>query len=86
MLGGFSPAYCAKGKRKARRMNKSKHREKKKKRHERQIAEGVRQPRPKLEKRIVYGTTIRRKVKLSEIDREDVRRVLEIVKGLDIRP
>lgn len=66
-------------------MNKSKRREKKKRRHERQIAEGTREPRVKLEKKCYYRSE-RKQMKLSELDSNDVRKVLDAVANLDNVP
>lgn len=62
-------------------MGSTKHKQKKKKRHERQIAEGTRVPREKIQKTpyIRY-----RRVKLSEMNVEDVRRIIELVKDIKI--
>lgn len=65
--------------------NKQKHKQEKKRRHERQIAEGTRQPRKKNKKKTVWGP-VRRRVKLSELNREDVQKILELVKNLDMTP
>lgn len=68
-------------------MGNSKHKQKKKKRHERQIAEGVREPTDKKKKEKVlygYGVFPRRKVRLSELDPIMVGQVLELVKGIRI--
>lgn len=68
-------------------MGNSKHKQKKKKRHERQIAEGTREPTEKKKKeKVLYGGGIfpHRKVRLSELDPIMVRQVLELVKGLKV--
>lgn len=65
--------------------NKSKHRMKKKRRHERQIAEGTRAPAEKARKTEVKYVP-RRVTRLSELDPDDVRKVLEIVKNLRLYP
>lgn len=68
-------------------MGNSKHKQKKKKRHERQIAEGTRDPTEKKKKeRVLYGYGIfpRQRVRLSELDPAIVRQVLELVKGLKV--
>lgn len=62
-------------------MGNTKHKQKKKKRHERQIAEGTRVPREKIEKPVFVEY---RRVKLSELNAEDVRRILELVKEIKI--
>ena len=64
-------------------MDKSKRRKKKKRRHDKQITEGTRKPREKTRK-VVYGCAFRRKVRLSELNPSDVKKVLDIVKRLDI--
>jgi len=57
--------------------NKSKHKKKKKRRHERQIMEGIRRPAT------IRPATIRRTtVRLSELDPEVVRKVLDKVNSI----
>lgn len=63
--------------------NKGRHKQEKKQRHERQIAEGTRVPRERIRKPLML-TTPRRKVLLSEVNAEDVRKILEIVKNLQL--
>lgn len=68
-------------------MGNSKHRLKKKKRHERQIAEGIREPTEKKKReKVLYGHGVfqHRKVRLSELDPVMVRQVLKLVEGLRI--
>lgn len=65
--------------------NKQRHKQEKKRRHERQIMEGTRQVRPKIKKNMYWGPP-RRRVKLSEINREDVQKILELVKNLKLYP
>ena len=68
-------------------MGNTKHKQKKKKRHERQIAEGMRDPTEKKKKeKVLYSSGIfpHRKVRLSELDPVMVGQVLELVKGLRV--
>lgn len=65
--------------------SKHKHKQEKKRRHERQIKEGTRQVRPKIRRGIKLGPT-RRVVRLSELNREDVQKILNIVKNLKLYP
>lgn len=68
-------------------MGNSKHKQKKKKRHERQIAEGTRDPTEKKKKeKVLYGYGIfpRQKVRLSELDPVMVKQVLELVKEITV--
>lgn len=62
-------------------MSNNKHKLKKKRRHDRQIAEGIRIPKES-GKRIKVAT--RREVHLSSIDPKDVRAVLDMVKNLSL--
>lgn len=64
--------------------SKHKHKQERKRRHERQILEGTRQVRKKTKKKTQWGPV--RRVKLSEINREDVIRILEIVRDLKLYP
>lgn len=68
--------------------NRQKHKQERKRRHERQIEEGIRQPKEKVRKpnKLKSGRrmVVHRTVKLSEIDRDVVRKVIELVK--DIKP
>lgn len=66
-------------------MGNSKHKQKKKKRHERQIAEGIREPTEKKKReKVLYGCGVfpRQRVRLSELDPAIVRQVLELVKEM----
>lgn len=63
--------------------NKGRHKQEKRRRHERQIAEGTRIPRERIRKPLML-TTPRRRALLSEVNAEDVRKILEIVKNLQL--
>ena len=63
--------------------NKGRHKQEKRRRHERKIAEGTRMPRERIRKPLM-PTTPRRRVLLSEVNTEDVRKILEIVKDLQL--
>lgn len=73
-------------KKKGKGMSRSKHKHKqeRKRRHERQILEGTRKAREKIKKK-TYWRPVRR-VKLSEVNREDVIQILEIVRNLKLYP
>lgn len=65
--------------------SRSRHKKEKKRRHDRQIAEGTRVPTPKVRKaRSRY--TPRGMVRLSELNPDDVRKVLDVVKNLQLYP
>lgn len=65
----------------------NKHKLKKKKRHERQIAEGTRMAQEKTTRKKVFitkKTVIKRRVYLSEVDREIVKAVIDAVRNIEI--
>ena len=65
---------------------KAAHKREKKRRHERQIAEGTRVKREKVQKKIYVQPRERKAVpvRLSTIDREVVRGVIEKVKEIEV--
>ena len=64
--------------------SRRKHRRERKRRHERQIKEGLRIPTPKIKsKKTLYGVHRYRKIKLSEIDRNIVKAVIDAVRNID---
>lgn len=60
--------------------SKRKHKQERKRRHERQIQEGVRQPRKRTEKR---NTRTKVAIRLSSMDREIVKQVLDAVRDIE---
>lgn len=65
--------------------SKGKHRRERKRRHKRQIEEGKRTPTPKVKhKKTTHKTNMYKRIKLSEIDRDVVRAVIDIVKNINV--
>ena len=65
--------------------SKYKHKQERKRRHERQVLEGTRQERVRTKRNFVWGPS-RKRVRLSEVNREDVIKILEIVRNLKFYP
>lgn len=61
--------------------SKAKHKAERKRRHERQIAEGIRVPREKVVKGPVVTS---RAVLLSQLNKQDVQAVFDLVRDLDL--